>query len=275
MAIDLMILASDVDAAIEAQQAGIDRIFFDLEFINKHERQRGLNTVKSNNDIKDLPKIREVIKQSKLLVRTNPINSHLSEEINKIIDYGADILMLPMAIDRKDAETFVNHIKGRAKVNVMIESTQALSRIDSILEVDGIDEVFIGLNDLHLGLGLNFMFEVLSGGLVEYLAEKCNKKNIPFGFGGIARIGDGRLPADYILGEHYRLGSSSVILSRTFKGEVNNPNGVKILMEEEVQKVRRREEEIKSWNSKQYSENQIRVKQIVNSIVDDMLNKDL
>lgn len=44
--------------------------------------------------------------------------------------------------------------------------------------------------------------------------------SIPFGFGGIARIGEGDLPSDYILGEHVRLGSTSVILSRTFKGMV-------------------------------------------------------
>ena len=41
-----------------------------------------------------------------------------------------------------------------------------------------------------------------------------------FGFGGIARIGEGDLPSDNILGEHVRLGSQSVILSRTFKGVV-------------------------------------------------------
>lgn len=270
MGINLMILASDAVAAKEAQDAGIDRIFFDLEFINKHERQRGLNTVKSTNDISYLPKIREVITTSQLLVRTNPINTHLSEEIDKTIDYGADILMLPMATDRKDVETFIKYIKGKAKVNIMIESTQALARLDSILEVDGIDEVFIGLNDLHLGLGLNFMFEVLSGGLVDYIADKCKKQNIPFGFGGIARIGDGRLQADYILGEHYRMGSSSVILSRTFKGEVNNPNGEKIVMQTEIRKVREKEEEIKKWNTPQFEENRNQLKKIVNSIVEDL-----
>lgn len=273
MAIDLMILAADPHAAQQAQEAGIDRIFFDLEFINKHERQRGLNTVKSTNDINDLPKIREAVNSSKLLVRTNPINSNLSEEIDKIVDYGADILMLPMTIDRRDAEFFVKNIKGRAKVNIMIETAQALARVDSILEVDGIDEIFIGLNDLHLGLGLNFMFEVLSGGLVEYLAEKCVKKSIPFGFGGIARIGDGRLPADYILGEHYRLGSSSVILSRTFKGEVNNDSNVNIIMKDEVDKVRKQEQIIQNWSKIDFENNKLEVEKIVNSIVEDIYLK--
>ena len=61
------------------------------------------------------------------------------------------------------------------------------------------------------------MFECLSGGLVEYLTEKISKKGIKYGFGGIARIGEGELPAEKILKEHVRLGSQMVILSRTFK----------------------------------------------------------
>ena len=32
----------------------------------------------------------------------------------------------------------------------------------------------------------------------------------------VARVGEGALPAEYVLGEHYRLGSQMVILSRAF-----------------------------------------------------------
>ena len=43
----LMILASDPIAATDAQNAGVDRVFYDLEYIGKEARQRGRNTVKS------------------------------------------------------------------------------------------------------------------------------------------------------------------------------------------------------------------------------------
>jgi len=46
--------------------------------------------------------------------------------------------------------------------------------------------------------------------------QKIKQKSIPYGFGGIARLGTGLLPAENILAEHYRLGSSMVILSRSF-----------------------------------------------------------
>ena len=44
------------------------------------------------------------------------------------------------------------------------------------------------------------------------------ERGIPFGFGGLARTGTGELPAEWVLGEHIRLGSQLVILSRAFHG---------------------------------------------------------
>lgn len=264
----LMILASDPKSAIEAQNAGVDRIFYDLEWIGKNERQHGRNTVKSNNNIEDIPAVRKVLNKSELLVRTNPIHAYSKEEIDKAIAYGADILMLPMVIDQHDVERYVEMVNGRAKVCIMIETAAAMARLDKILAVSGVDELFIGLNDLHISMGLTFMFELLSDGLVEYIAEKCNKAGMPFGFGGIARIGEGDLPSDNILGEHVRLGSTSVILSRTFKGVVGvDKNARKIDLVEEVEKVRKRLQEIEKWDDIQHNENRKKISESVDLII--------
>ena len=253
---NLMILAADPQAAIEAQNAGVDRIFYDLEWIGKAERQHGRNTVKSNNNIDNIPAVRKVLNKSELLVRTNPIHAYSKEEVEKAIAYGADVLMLPMVMDYHDVEQYVEMVAGRAKVCIMIETAAAMARLDKILAVPGVDELFIGLNDLHISMGLTFMFELLSDGLVEYIAQKCNKVGMPFGFGGIARIGEGDLPSDNILGEHVRLGSTSVILSRTFKGVVGvDKNARKIDLSEEVQKVRDRMDEINQWTIEHHAEN--------------------
>ena len=262
-----MILTSDPMFAKEAQDAGVERIFFDLEYVNKAERQRGRNTVISNNNIDDIPKVKRVLTTSSLIVRTNPIHAYSKEEINKAIEYGADILMLPMVISASDAQKYVDIIAGRAKVCIMIETAQAMARIDDILEINGVDEIFIGLNDLHISLGLNFMFEVLSCGFVEYIANKCFAKGIPYGFGGIARIGDGALPAEKILGEHIRLKSTSVILSRTFKGEVGDNKDFTVSLAEEVHKVKDRLETIQEWSEGQLENNRLEIKSIVNGII--------
>ena len=94
---------------------------------------------------------------------------------------------------------------------------------------------------------------------------------MPFGFGGIARIGDGMLPAEKILAEHIRLGSSSVILSRTFKGEVGDNAGKKIDLSEEVRKVRKTMENIKCWSKDDFLNNQRCISQTVKQIVTNLL----
>ena len=265
---NLMILAADPQSAIEAQNAGVDRIFYDLEWIGKAERQHGRNTVKSNNNIDNIPAVRKVLNKSELLVRTNPIHAYSKEEVEKAIAYGADVLMLPMVMDHHDVEQYVEMVAGRAKVCIMIETAAALARLDKILAVPGVDELFIGLNDLHISMGLTFMFELLSDGLVEYIAQKCNKVGMPFGFGGIARIGEGDLPSDNILGEHVRLGSTSVILSRTFKGVVGvDKNARKIDLSEEVLKVRNRMDDINQWTVEQHVENRKKIADAVDFVV--------
>ena len=265
---NLMILAADPQSAIEAQNAGVDRIFYDLEWIGKAERQHGRNTVKSNNNIDNIPAVRKVLNKSELLVRTNPIHAYSKEEVEKAIVYGADVLMLPMVMDHHDVEQYVEMVAGRAKVCIMIETAAALARLDKILAVPGVDELFIGLNDLHISMGLTFMFELLSDGLVEYIAQKCNKVGMPFGFGGIARIGEGDLPSDNILGEHVRLGSTSVILSRTFKGVVGvDKNARKIDLSEEVLKVRNRMDDINQWTVEQHVENRKKIADAVDFVV--------
>ena len=270
----LMILAADPQSAIDAQNAGVDRVFYDLEYIGKESRQHGRNTVKSMNSIDDIPAVRKVLSNTELLVRTNPIHAYTKMEVDKAIEYGADVLMLPMVMDQHDVEQFVSYVNGRAKVCIMIETAAAMARLDKILAVPGVDELFVGLNDLHISMGLTFMFEFLSNGLLEYIADKCNKAGMPFGFGGIARIGEGDLPSENILGEHVRLGSTSVILSRTFKGVVGvDKNARPIDLGIEVQKVRDRVLEIDKWNEEQHVENRKKIAEAVDKVIYKILTK--
>ena len=265
--INLMLLTGNPEFALKAEESGVDRIFLDLEYINKADRQKGRNTFITQNTIEDVLPMRETLKRASLLVRVNPINPLSSQEIDVVCNSGADLIMLPMVYDAEDVKRFVSFVDGRAKTVPMIETTQALTRLDDILEVDGIDELYIGLNDLHIGLGLTFMFEVLSGGLVEYMAEKIIRKGIPFGFGGMGKIGEGMLPADCILAEHLRLKSSSVILSRTFRNEVDAEGKPQLDLKKEIEKIRQKEIEYSRWTDEDFYQNKIFVQNAVRQLV--------
>lgn len=214
--LQLMLITNDPATALAAEAAGVDRIFLDLERLGKQERQGHLDTYISDHEFEDLIPLRESITRSQILVRVNPVNVKTQHEVDKVIRVGADIVMLPMFVSRKEVEQFVEAVDGRARVCLLLETPQALVRLEEIATVPGVHEIHIGMNDLHIAFRLKFMFELLSGGLIEYAAAKIKSCGVTFGFGGIARVGEGLLPAEKIIGEHARLGSELAILSRTF-----------------------------------------------------------
>ena len=175
-----------------------------------------MNTVKSGHTLEDISKIKNVLTTSELLVRINPIHSGSEEEIHEVISRGADMIMLPYFRSVEEVELFLKYVNGRVKTTLLFESKESVELLDDILAHGGFDEAHIGLNDLHLSYGLTFMFELLSNGMVERICKKFKSAHIPYGFGGIAKIGEGLLPAERIITEHYRLGSTRAILSRSF-----------------------------------------------------------
>lgn len=266
-----MYITNRVEIAKIAQNRGVDIIFLDLEIIGKIERQGHLDTVISHHHIEDVKLLRNVLTRAKLLVRTNPIHSGSEKEINRIIQDGADIVMLPYFKTLEEVQTFIHMVDGRADVWLLVETPEAVEIIDDIVELDDIDRIHIGLNDLSLGYKLDFMFELLVNGVVEFLCAKCREAGIPYGFGGIARLGYGILPADYIMGEHYRLASTSAILSRSFLN-INTlaPNeNVAKLFRGGVRQIRQYEQFLKKQNSGFYKRNREKTKEIIEQIVQD------
>lgn len=214
--LDYMFITNNPKVAEAAQDCGVKRVWIDLETLGKEERQMGMNTVKSKHTLQDISVLREVLKSSDLLVRVNPINPGSKLEITEAIERGADMLMLPMFKTLEEVKTFLDFVDGRAKTTLLFETKESYELQDEILKVGGFDEAHVGLNDMHLSYNLTFMFELLSNGLVETMCKKFNEYGIPYGFGGIAKIGEGLLPAECIIAEHYRLGSTRAILSRSF-----------------------------------------------------------
>lgn len=179
---ELMYITNKTDIASLAQDAGVDRIFVDMEYIGKELRQGGLDTVQSHHTIDDIKALRPILTKSKLLVRCNPIHGatkdYLSSarEIDEIVKAGADIIMLPYFKTTREVKLFIDLVAGRAKTCLLLETSEAQDIIDDILELRGIDEIYIGLNDLHLSKNMTFMFELLADGTVEALTSKIKKR---------------------------------------------------------------------------------------------------
>lgn len=254
MPLKLMYITNQPDVARIAETCGVDRIFVDMEYIGKGERQGGMDTVQSRHTVEDVRRIRQCLKKSQLLVRVNPIHDATdnygssAEEIDSVIAFGADVIMLPYFKTVEEVKTFIALVDGRAITMLLIETPEAVEKVDEILALEGIDEVFVGLNDLSLGYGKTFMFELLADGTVEKLCTKFRLKGLPYGFGGIASIGKGMLPAERVISEHYRLGSTCAILSRSFCKTtlIDNLDEICAVFQKGIHEIRAFEEECKS-----------------------------
>ncbi len=269
----LMYITNDPAVARIAVDAGVGIVFIDMEVLGKTERQGGMDTVQSHHVPKDIARVRAAIGRSaEILARVNPLNPESQNEIDASLANGADVIMLPMWRTADDLRQFVKMVGGRAKTMPLLETKEAVEALPEALTVDGIDRMHIGLNDLHLSYHRKFLFELLADGTVEKLCELLRDADIPYGFGGIGRPGFGTLPAEYILGEHARLGSRFVILSRSFcnTNMTSDLESIQQIFRDGVADIRRVEQICASWTAEQFEENRLRVASRVEDIVKGM-----
>lgn len=235
-----LMIVDDPSIARYVSKNGVDRLFVDIESIGKDVRQKNMGTWKSTQTLEDVSKIREAVPDGHVLVRINPLHEGTKSEIDEAVARGADSIMLPMFRTIDELARFFDILQDRAEALPLFETNDAVQAIPDIIEKLPLTGLHIGLNDLHLDLGLDFMFQPIADGILDAPCAALREHNVPFGLGGIARAREGIVSPEYLLGEHVRLGSSAAILSRTFHREAKNLAEMKKSMEfpAEVAKLR-------------------------------------
>ena len=166
MSLKLMYITNRPDVALIAERNGVDRIFVDMEYIGKAKRQGGMDSVQNHHTVEDVVRLRKVLSKAELLVRVNAIHEVSDEhgssedEIEAVVAAGADIVMLPYFKTVGEIERFLKAVDGRTRTMLLLETPEAVEKLDDILKIKGIDEIHIGINDLSIGMGKKFMFIV-------------------------------------------------------------------------------------------------------------------
>jgi len=191
------IMMSDPMSAEVMALAGFEWLVIDIEHtsIDLHTTENLIRTIQSKN-------IEALVRVSK------------NEEviIKRVLDMGADGIIVPMVCTKEDATQAVNYAKyppiGTRGVGLFrasgygtafdeykkrveeelviiaqIEHIDGVNNIDEILKVEGIDGTIIGPYDLSGSLGYPGEFErddVKTS--VQKVLDKCKAKNIPSGF---------------------------------------------------------------------------------------------
>ena len=265
----LMYITNDPDTAVIAQNAGVNRIFVDMEYIGKEQRQMGLNTVKNHHTLADVKALRNVLTVAQLLVRVNSLHNGSENEIKSVVEAGADIIMLPMWKTAQEVERFARLAGDCVKKMLLLETKEAASCLESVLELGCVDEIHIGLNDLRISMGKSFIFESLADGTVDKITSNIRAHGIPFGFGGFGMPGEGLLSADLIMGEHYRLGSSVAILSRGFCNilKTKSIQEFEMIFKKNMKELREYESAAAGYSYGRLLENKADVAEMINEIV--------
>lgn len=271
----LFYITNKPEVALIAEKYGVDRVWVDLEVLGKEFRQKNLDTVKSKHSISDVARIKPLLTNAEMMVRINSWYEGSVKEIDDVVNAGADIIMLPYWKTPEEVSKFVNAVNGRCKTTLLLETKEAVECLDQVIDNGGFDEIHIGLNDLHLSYGMTFMFELLANGTVESLCNTFRSAGIPYGFGGIAKLGEGLLPAEKVIMEHFRLGSTRAILSRSFcdTDKVSDLNEIDKVFKDNMQALRSFESSLGDVSYEDFNSNCEEVIKDVKSIVERIKNR--
>ena len=214
----LTLFTNDPLLAVAADRAGVDRIGIDIERIGKPLRQGHLPTWISDHREEDLPDIRAALGMARLFARCNPIHAESGAEIERLLDSGVQVLMLPYFKSAQEVERFIRLVDGRAHPVLLLETREAAALTPVLCRVPGVREIHVGLNDMRLSLGWPSHFHVLASGFLERLCADIRAAGIRLGVGGVGRCGDNGLPipSDLVIAQLPRLGATSALLSRAF-----------------------------------------------------------
>ncbi len=214
---DLMLITNSPDYAKYAEDCGVDIIFIDLEVDGKLDRQGHLDTVISSHSLSDIALIKTALRKSKVLVRINPYNKEKTVyEVEEAVKGGADMIMLPMFKTAEEIVAVNKIIAGRCIFIPLLETSEAVESLDSILKENVLTHIHIGLNDLHLSYKLEHMFALFSNGIIDKLITKLRAHGINYGVGGVAAMEEGDIQGKTVLNKYYSMGAKRVILSRSF-----------------------------------------------------------
>lgn len=140
------------------------------------------------------------------------VNANDKDLIKQALDAGAEGVLIPMVNNKESAEKAVAYcqypplgVRGvgplgasnyvndlteyiktadqRVVILIQIEHIDAVKNLDDILEVAGVDGIFIGPSDLSASMGYLEQPEHQEvQGVIKEIIKKCVAKNIPVGF---------------------------------------------------------------------------------------------
>lgn len=214
--LDLFLFTVDAELARGSVQGGAAGLVIDWERRGKVERQSGADTLVSDDEVRDLTRMRDAT-AAPIICRLDPVGEWTRAQLELAFDLGADEVLLPMIRRPEEVETVLAFADGRP-VAILIETMAAVAQAETLAGL-GVSRIYVGLNDLSIDRGSDSIFAPLHDGTLDAVREAVG--STPFGFGGLTLPGLGSpVPSVEIMGHLARLDASFTFLRRSFWRDV-------------------------------------------------------
>jgi 2-keto-3-deoxy-L-rhamnonate aldolase RhmA len=173
--------------AAVAIASGVDCVGPDLEHIGKRLRQPEPTALISGHRIESLRALSRVVPAKNRFARCNPIGTGFAAEVESLIAYGVNTIMLPMVKRVEDVQLALQCIAGRTRLIVMIEQASLLDSMESLASIDEVHAFYVGTNDLSRSMGHRTRFGPIADGTLARIIEQLRSAQRRYGFFGLAR----------------------------------------------------------------------------------------
>ncbi len=215
--LEIALFTTDAALARAAKSARIDSLVVDWEHADKRNRQAGHPTQIGCDTPEDARRLCAVA-QLPVTVRIDNVPGRIDSQVELALDCGARRIMLPMAASVAEVERFLRTVDGRALTLVQIETQPLVDQCADLASLPW-DCAYIGLNDLMISRGADWLWWPLLDGTVEHIFRTLEGRAV--GFGGVTVLSGGSpIPFVHLLGEMARLGCRLSFLRQSFHREI-------------------------------------------------------
>ena len=221
----VFVFHSNHSRTIASLDGGVDGVVVDWEFKGKNERQLGYDTQVNCYNESDIGLLRETTDKP-IICRINGGKHFSAEEIHVALEAGASEILLPMVTRLDEIEKALSAINGKAKLDVMIETEEAVTLAAEIGKLP-LYRVYVGLNDLSISRGTSNIFLPLVDGTLEHV-----RTHIPMDLGvaGLTHPEGGRpLPCRLLMKIMAKFNLSFSFLRRSFYKDIETYGASEII----------------------------------------------
>ena len=214
---ELFLFHTNIDFDELCIENGIHGLVVDLERRGKIDRQQGFPTQINTNSTEDITEVK-LKTEAYIICRINGVNSKTAEEVKRVIDAGADEILIPMIRTAAEIDYVLKLADGCCSVSAMIETVDAV-KIAAALDDYPLKRIYIGLTDLWIERGSPHIFCALSDGIVSLVRQHLPTSE--FGFAGLTLPDKGKpLPCIHLINEMTLLDCSFSFLRRSFIADI-------------------------------------------------------